>query len=116
MGRWTAPIAATLALAGCAPDVLVRDAVVTLPAVPGGAGAAYSTLRAAHDGEVLVRIAIERAERVELHETVPGPGGTSAMRPLPSPVAFERRELRFAPGGRHAMVHGLDPRLRPGDR
>lgn len=108
-----AAVPASLALAACnreppAPEVAVAGAMVTLAAAEGRPGAGYFTLDANREGISLVGISAERSERVEIH----GPG----MRPLAS-VALEAGEpLRFEPGGRHAMIYGLDPALRPGAR
>jgi copper(I)-binding protein len=89
------------------PRVTVQDAVVTLPAVPGRPGAAYFTLES-NAPAALVSVASPRAARIELHEAGMRPAARFALRP--------GEALRFEPGGRHAMLFGLDPALRPGDR
>ncbi|WP_166038760.1 copper chaperone PCu(A)C [Sphingosinicella sp. YJ22] len=96
------------------PAVTVTDLVVTVPAVPGGPGAGYFTLRGAGGGGTLLAVASPRAERIELHETR-SEGGMTRM------VAIERvavvdDEVRFEPGGKHAMLFGVDPALKVGDR
>ena len=78
------------------PSVAVSDAVVTVPAVPGGPGAGYFTLRGTGGGGTLQGIGSPRAERIELHETR-SEGGMTRM------AAIERvavdGEVRFEPGG-----------------
>jgi copper(I)-binding protein len=96
---------------------MVENVVVTLPAVPGGVGAAYFTIGTNNDPSQLQAIASPRIQRMELHETREQ-GGQTGMRQLPPPgITFSPGEpLRFAPGGKHAMLFGVDPSLRPGDK
>lgn len=112
-----ATLAATMACqrAPEQPRVTVEDALVTVPAVPGGPGAAYFTLRTDGDPARLVSIASDSVARIELHGTTGG-DGISRMAPLqPGETRFSRAEpLRFAPGGKHAMLFGVNPSLRPG--
>jgi copper(I)-binding protein len=97
--------------------VTVENAVVTVPAVPGGPGAAYFTLRTNNDPSRLVSITSPSIRQVELH-TSRQQGGVSRMEPLqPGEATFSPSEpLTFAPGARHAMLVGMDPSLRPGGR
>lgn len=115
-----AAVAALLLAASCeqAPTearVTVDEAVVTLPATPGRPGAAYFTLRTNRDVTRLAGIDSAGISRIELHETV-REGGVSRMAPLANPTFSPKAPLVFAPGGRHAMLLGIDPSLRPGDR
>ena len=96
-------------------QVTVEDAVVTLPAVAGRPGAAYFTLRTDRDPTRLVAVGSPSAGRIELHETM-ARGGMSRMAPLRDAAFTPDAPLVFRAGGRHAMVFGLDPRLRVGDR
>jgi len=89
------------------PRVAVEDAVVTLPAVEGRPGAAYFTLESAAPAALLA-VASPRATRIELHE--------AGMRPATRFALRAGETLRFEPGGRHAMLFGLDSALRPGQR
>ena len=95
--------------------VTVADARVTLPAVRGRPGAAYFTLRGGDRPARLVRITADRAERIELHETRTI-GGVMRMAALGETQVPAGATIAFGPGGRHAMLFGLDPVLRPGDR
>ena len=120
MNRLVPILAVLLAAAGCGQPsgpVEVENAVVTLPAVPGQAGAAYFTLRANREPLRLESIASPSAQRIELHRTS-NEGGVMRMTPLEpgeSEIASSR-PLAFEPGGNHAMLFGLDPALRPGGR
>lgn len=96
------------------PAVTVTDAVVTVPAVPGGPGAGYFILRGAGGGGTLQAMASPRVERIELHETR-SEGGMSRMAAI-GQVAVGNGEVRFEPGGKHAMLFGVDPALKVGDR
>lgn len=86
-----------------------------LPAVAGRPGALYFTLEGGERGRTLRGIASPAAERIELHETVTE-DGRMTMRPLGAVRAGPREAVLFAPGGRHAMLFGLDPALEPGAR
>jgi copper(I)-binding protein len=99
------------------PSVSVEGAVVTAPAVPGGAGAAYFTLRTNNDPSRLVSVTSPMIGGIELHETREQ-GGSSQMSPLkPDETSFDpSAPLIFAPGGKHAMLMGMDPALRPGGK
>ena len=108
-----------LLLMGCDPrpepaQVTVEEAWVQLPAVKGRPGAAYFTLRTAHDATRLTGVASPRVERVELHESRMD-GGVMRMGPLQD-RSLAGGVIRFAPGGKHAMLFGLDSGLRAGDR
>jgi len=96
------------------PQVTVEEAWVQLPAVPGRPGAAYFTLGTNNDPTKLVAVSSPRIERIELHDSVMD-GGVMRMTPLEGAV-FSDDILRFAPGGKHAMLFGIDPALKTGDR
>ena len=96
------------------PAVTVTDAVVTVPAVPGGPGAGYFTLRGAGGGGTLRAVSSPRVERIELHETR-SEGGMTRMAAI-GRVPVADGEVRFEPGGKHAMLFGVDPALKAGDR
>ena len=115
--RYSASLIALLLAGACdrAPAVRAEDAVVTLPALPGQPGAAFFRLESNASPERLVAVSTAAAERVELHETVMR-GSMSGMAPLASPAFDADGRLAFAPGGRHAMLFGIKPGLKPGDR
>jgi hypothetical protein len=110
--------AAALSLASChrdsgSPSVTVKRAWVRLPAVAGGAAAGYFTARANRDDE-LVSVSAPNA-RVELHESM-SHGGMTMMRQLAGIALPAGETIAFAPGGKHLMIFGLDPKLKPRDR
>ena len=98
-----------------APQVTVEHAVVTVPAVPGGPGAAYFTLKTNADPTRLVSVASPSVQRIELHGTM-SQGNMTGMASLqPGDLGFSpSTPLEFASGGKHAMLMGVDPALRPG--
>ena len=114
-----AGLAATT-LAGCdgpPPDGTVRvsEAWVRLPAAKNRPGAAYFRMEAGSEGTRLVGVSSPAARWIELHETEMS--GTRAKMERRKDVEFPSRgELVFESGGRHAMLFGLDPKLKPGDR
>jgi periplasmic copper chaperone A len=95
--------------------VTVEEAWIRLPAAPGRPGAAYFTLRSDGPSPTLAGVSSPQAERIELHETRTEEN-IARMVPVSKLQFPEDGELRFAPGGRHAMLFGLDPALKPGDR
>src|ERR1044072_7775479 len=112
-------LAGAALLAGCdrpPPDgtVAVSDVWVRLPAAKGRPGGAYFRMEAGSEGTRLVGASSPSVSRIELHETLTTGGRTKMekRRELKSP---SRGELVFEPGGHHAMLFGIDPRLKPGD-
>ncbi len=106
------------ALAGCdrapeEPEVKVQRAAVTLPAVPGRPGAAYFTLKTNTSPTNLIGVTSPLVQRIELHDSGTR-GGVSRMRPLEETVFPARGILEFKPGGKHAMLFGIDSSVKPG--
>jgi copper(I)-binding protein len=95
---------------GTKSGVAVDDARITLPAVRGRPGAAYFTIRSSQP-VVLTGVSSPRVERSELHESMAAGMSQIARSPVPA-----NGELSFAPGGKHAMLFGIDPALKVGDR
>ncbi len=107
-------------LAGChhafAPvpesNVAAHDGRLVLPAVPGNPGAAYFDIANPTATPITITsVAISSSASASMHQTA---GGT--MLPLASVVVPAKETITFAPGGRHVMVFGLSPSLKPGDR
>ena len=96
-------------------QVAVEEAWVQLPVVPGRPGAAYFKLRSTGATGRLVAIRSPRVERIELHETVTT-NGIARMGPLQNAAFNEDGEIEFAPGGKHAMLFGIDPEATVGSR
>ena len=110
-------VAATLSLASCHDDAglqaSVKGAWVRLPAVAGGAAAGYFTVRAKSD-DALVAVSAPGA-KVELHESMTH-GGMTGMRPLATIALPAGETIAFEPGGKHLMIFGLGPNLKPRGR
>lgn len=109
-------LGALVALAGCAQErqLYVSDAWVRLPAVAGRPAAGYFTLHGGPTPATLVAVSTETAIRAELHETKRTASGAMAMAGIASVPVPALGEVRFAPGGRHLMLFGLNPVVKPG--
>ena len=111
---------AALALSACngtpdEPRVTVKDAVVTLPAVPGRPGAAYFELRANHTPTNLVSLTSPLVRKIELHESRTR-NGKSSMKPLDNTAFPGNGIMEFKPGGKHAMLTGIDKSVKEGSK
>jgi len=113
--RWIVAGLAPLTLLGCSgpAEVTVDDAWVRLPAAPGRPGVGYFVVTGGATDRTLVRVTADYALRSEMHESMAAGGGMS-MRPLASVPVPAGAEVPFAPGGRHLMLYGIDPRAKPG--
>ena len=110
-----AGLAAALLAAGCEPAptgrIEVRDAWVRLPAAPGAPAAGYFAAEGGKGWQYLIRVETPAAGRVEMHESISG--AHASMRPLPLAEFDPAGKLAFAPGGKHLMLFGFDPALKP---
>lgn len=110
---------ASIALFACspaeeaAPVETVENAWVRLPAVDGRPAAAYFTLNGGEAGDTLLAVDSERVATIELHETTME-DGAMRMRPIMSADVPAGETVAFEPGGRHAMLFGIDPEITPG--
>lgn len=113
-----AGLAAMLAVmpAGCGgPErVTVDDAWIRLPAVAGRPGAAYFTLHGGRSNATLTDVSADIAIRAEMHESMTGAGGMAGMTPLGSVAVPAGTDTVFAPGGRHVMLFGINPKTKAG--
>ncbi|MGZ8997307.1 MAG: copper chaperone PCu(A)C [Allosphingosinicella sp.] len=114
----TALIAPAILLAGCdgrstGSTVAVRNPVIRLSAAPEGPAAGYLTLSASPDHVALVSVSSPKAAKIEMHETMSS-GSMTSMRPL-ARIDVRYGEIVFASGGRHLMLFGVDPAIKPGD-
>jgi copper(I)-binding protein len=120
LSRYLPLAAMCLALTACNPakneEAGVEDVWVRLPAVPGRPGAAYFTLRAGDDPLTLNKIESPQVGRIELHETMTAPGGIAHMARMGEVRIPARGTVEFKPGGRHAMLFGIDPAVKAGDK
>ncbi|HYJ83054.1 MAG TPA: copper chaperone PCu(A)C [Allosphingosinicella sp.] len=113
-------LAAAAALAGCDRPpadgtVRVSDVWVRLPAARSRPGGAYFTMEAGSEGTRLVGVSSPSVRWIELHETSTN-GGKTRMKQRKDVEFPSRGELVFEPGGRHAMLFGINPRVKAGDR
>jgi copper(I)-binding protein len=115
-----ASLAGTLLLAGCnrpPPDGTVRvsDVWVKLPAAKSRPGGAYFRMEAGSEGTRLVGVSSPSVRWIELHETSMS-GSRTKMKQHKEIEFPSRGELVFEPGGRHAMLFGIDRKVKPGDK
>jgi copper(I)-binding protein len=112
-----AAAAVALLLGGCGerkPDgISVQGAWVRMPAAKGLPGAAYFRIEGGAEGTQLTGVSSPLAARVELHESM-AHGAMTAMKPLRQVEFDYRGRIEFEPGGRHAMLFGLNPSVKPG--
>jgi copper(I)-binding protein len=117
MRRLLTATIALLALAGCdaqrGEKPAVKDAWVRLAAVPDRPAAGYFTLGGSDKDDRLLSIDSAVVNKIELHE-VGMSGGLMTMRPLADVPLPAGGTVEFAPGGNHAMLFGVDPRITPG--
>ena len=109
---------ALLILGGCrpeekTPEVQVSEAWVRLPATPAQPGAAYFTLKGNMEGMRLLGVTSPLVRWVELHES--GEKGSVTKMERRKEVEFPSRgAMRFEPGGRHAMLFGINSSVKTG--
>jgi copper(I)-binding protein len=104
------------ALAGCAQEkqVYISDAWVRLAAVEGRPAAGYFTVHGGPADATLISVKTDVAIRTELHESRMTPGGGMAMDALRQVPVPALGEVRFTPGGKHAMLFNVNPSVKPG--
>jgi len=117
MKRLVPIAAALLALCGCGNSGRDADIIappyVRLAAGPGRPAAAYLAVPIRGDRGALISVTAPRAARVEMHESMHA-GTMASMRPIARIPLRDGEMLAFSPGGRHLMLFGLDPAVRPG--
>lgn len=117
MGRFLTATIALVALAACHPKgsekPAITDARVRLAAVADRPAAGYFTMKGARADDRLLRIDSAVVDKIELHESAMN-GGMMTMRQLAEVPLPAGATVEFAPGGNHAMLFGVDPRITPG--
>jgi hypothetical protein len=118
--RVFAGLAAGAALAACdrpPPDgtVTVSDVWVRLPAAKSRPGAAYFRMEAGSEGTRLLGVSSPSVRWIELHETETS-GSRTKMKQRKEIEFPSRGELVFETGGRHAMLFGINSKVKAGDR
>jgi copper(I)-binding protein len=117
MFRHAAPLlVAAAVLGGCAQEkqLYVSDAWVRLAAVEGRPAAGYFTIHGGPSDAVLVSVSTDVATRTELHESRAVQGGGMTMDAITQVPVPALQQVRFAPGGKHAMVFNLNPAVKAG--
>lgn len=117
MHRTIVAVMALAAVSACHPKradkPAVTDALVRLAVVPGAPAAGYFTLVGGAKDDRLLRIDSAVTSKIELHESIMD-GGVMTMRPMAEVPVPAGKTVAFAPGGSHAMLFGVDPRITAG--
>jgi periplasmic copper chaperone A len=112
----TALLAAILALTGCQkkePLQKVTDVWIRLGAVETAPAAAYFKVYGGATDDKLLQVSSEVNTKTELHESMQS-GNMASMKPT-GPVDIPAGgKIEFKPGGRHAMLFGMNPAIKPG--
>jgi periplasmic copper chaperone A len=94
----------------------VSDLIVKLPAAAGRPGVAYFAVTGGAQDQQLISASSPEVNRIELHDTVMT-GGVMSMKPLEGGVLVPSgKTITFAPGGKHAMLYDINPRVRAGGK
>jgi copper(I)-binding protein len=97
------------------PALVLSDATVQLPAVPGRPAVAYFTLTPGPDATgKLVAVSVTHFARAELHESRME-GGAMTMSPVASLPITPGIPIVFKPAGLHVMLFDADGAIKPGD-
>jgi periplasmic copper chaperone A len=108
------PIALFLNACQLAAPEGVTNLKVRLPVIPDRPGVAYFDISAGKADQQLVSISSPDIIRIELHESKTE-NGKMKMRPLEGGVAVAAgTTVKFQPGGKHAMLFDINPRIKPG--
>ena len=108
-------LAAPLAACGTPQPIGIDHVWVRLPAVPGRPGAAYFTLHGGPAPQTLVAVSADAALRTEMHESM-AKGAVMTMVPIARVDIPAKGEVAFKPGGRHAMLFGINPAYKRGSK
>lgn len=96
-----------------AADISVTDAWVRLPAVAGRPAAGYFMVMGKDRPATIVGVSSPSAKKAEIHESSMA-NGMMQMTPLPKLTVGKGQMVMLKPGGKHVMLFGLDPAIRPG--
>lgn len=112
----TALLAATIALTGCQkrdPVQKVTNVWIRLGATDTAPAAAYFNVYGGPTADRLLQVSSEVNTKTELHESMTM-GNMASMKPT-GPVDIPAGgKVEFKPGGRHAMLFGMNPAIKPG--
>lgn len=87
----------------------ISEGRLVLSAVTGNPAAAYFTLTNGGTATTIASVAIDGADKSDMHETV-----GIEMKPLANVPVAAGDKVIFAPGGKHVMVFGLKPSVTAG--
>lgn len=105
--------AAALTLTGCGenlgkgPELNVVSGHIVMGATPDRPAVGYFRVTGGPQPVQLVAVTSDLAQRVEMHESVKE-NGMMTMKPLASADVPAKGELRFAQGGKHLMIWGIN--------
>lgn len=107
--------AALLTLAGCGQpkQLYVDGAWVRLAAVQGQPAAAYFTVHGGEQPATLIDVSADTVVDAAMHRSMQT-GGTASMAPIEQVAIPAKGIVRFAPGGLHVMLSGVNPSVKPG--
>lgn len=94
------------------PEIIVSNAWVQLPVVPGRPGAAYFNVTG-NRSAIVEQITSPAAARLELHQTLKE-GNVARMEKFDVLAVGKGQTIAFEPGGKHVMMFDLKPEVRAG--
>lgn len=103
-------IAAPALLSACAParPLYVDQAWIRLSPNKDMPSAGYFIVHGGKEPVKLLSVTTPMALRVELHESM-NEGGLATMKPISSIDIPAKTDVKFAPGGKHMMIWGINP-------
>ena len=113
----TLVLTAALALSGCQkrePVQKVTNVWIRLGAVDTAPAAAYFTVYGGEKADRLLQVSSEVNTKTELHESMTM-GTMASMKPTGPVDVPAGGKIEFKPGGRHAMLFGMNPAIKPGN-
>lgn len=96
--------------------LVVEDASVRMPAVPGNPGAAYFTVKGGPVSERLMSVTSPVVVRAEMHDSVMK-DGMMTMMPINGGIDVPANgAITFAPRGKHVMLYDIEPKAASADQ
>lgn len=111
----TAILAIGLAACGKPAPLYVDQAYVRLPAVAGRPGVAYFTVHGGTDDATLLSVTSPLVIKTELHESMSN-GSMATMTPVKDVPVPAKATVKFAPGGKHAMLFDINKSVQRGGK
>lgn len=109
-GRTMAMLAVPMALVSCAdPQPLYIDqAWIQLNPNPSAPAAGYFVVHGGEQPVQLLRVTSDGAMQIDMHQSIMT-DGMMTMEPVNSVDVPAKGTVQFEPGGRHLMIHGINP-------